>query len=539
MMKVPLNNLIIILIISMIPVLLPAQSGYTDYKSMFQKINSLEKEYPSLCSVRSLVKTAGGKDIMAITIGNGDRDNKPGIAVLGGIEGNHLIGRELALGFASELLKNSGSADIKQLLEKVTFYVFPEMSPDASEQFFSGVKYERTVNGRSTDDDRDFLTGEDPYEDLNNDGLITLMRISDPTGKYIENEDDKRIMSAADLSKGLKGAFSVYPEGIDNDKDGKFNEDGEGGVNFNSNLTFNYEEFGLNAGLHPVSEPETKALLDFLFSHFNIYATIAFGPQDNLGQPMKSPEKPSDERKVISILKSDETINKLVSDVYHELTGMKGAPVSNNNPGNFMEWSYFHYGRYSFSTPGWWIPSEKDKNNEVLFLRFAEENNITDAFVPWTEVLHPDFPDKKVEVGGIRPFVMNNPPADKLSDLVAKNYLFIIRMAEMHPELEITDVKIENAGENVFRLTLKVLNKGTFATCTQLGDRNMWTRIMRLSLETESGQNILSGRKVQRIQRLEGGQADEFSWLVMGKGTIKLTAGAINTGLITTSIRLN
>ena len=50
----------------------------------------------------------------------------------------------------------------------------------------------------------------------------------------------------------------------------------------------------LNAGLHPVSEPETKAVADFLFDRFNIYAVFTFGPQDNLGQPLKSSERADD-----------------------------------------------------------------------------------------------------------------------------------------------------------------------------------------------------------------------------------------------------
>ena len=105
----------------------------------------------------------------------------------------------------------------------------------------------------------------------------------------IQQEHILKVMKIKELwplrssQKGQKGAFRLYSEGIDNDKDGKFNEDGPGGVNFNRNLTYNYEEFGPNAGLHPVSEPESKALLDFLYYHFNIYATIAFGPQDTLG----------------------------------------------------------------------------------------------------------------------------------------------------------------------------------------------------------------------------------------------------------------
>jgi hypothetical protein len=108
----------------------------------------------------------------------------------------------------------------------------------------------------------------------------------------------------------------------------------------------------------------------------------------------------------------------------------------------------------------------------------------------------------------------------------------------MHPELEYLDQKVENAGENIFRVTLKVHNKGIFATCAEIGDINQFTRIMRVSLEPASGQSILSGQKVQRIQRLEGDKSIEYSWLISGKGTLKIKAGALNVGTIYTSLDL-
>ncbi len=54
--------------------------------------------------MRSLTKTAGGKDIWMITIGTQPASAKPAIAVVGGVEGHHLLGAELALGFAENLL---------------------------------------------------------------------------------------------------------------------------------------------------------------------------------------------------------------------------------------------------------------------------------------------------------------------------------------------------------------------------------------------------------------------------------------------------
>jgi len=544
-----------------------AQAQYNDHRTMMQKADALKKEYSVLCSVSSLAKSTGDHDVIVLTIGTGDSDNKPGIAVLGGIEGSHILGKELALGFAASLLKESASPEIKALLEKITFYVFPDVSPDATEQFFSALKYERNTNARSTDEDRDFVSDEDPFEDLNNDGFITLIRVFDPAGSFMECAEDKRVMTLADLSKGQTGSYFVYSEGTDNDKDGVFNEDGPGGVNFNRNLTFDYEEFGTNAGLHPVSEPETKAILDFLFDHFNIYATFAFSPQDNLGQQAQPERQPGSQdqasgedqpsapgqgtpssrgqrggmrqsRKITSVLKSDEIIVRLVSEKYREITGVKGAPPKRSTPGNFMDWSYYHYGRYSFSTPAWWFPVEKDKHREAAFLKYAEDNNMEDVFVPWTEIKHPDFPGKKTETGGIKPFVMTNPPADKLEELITKNYEFIIDIAAMHPELEFLDEKFENIGDDLFRVSVKVHNKGIFATCTEAGENNMWNRIMRISVDINKSQKFLSGNKVQSIPRLEGDCSAEFSWLILGKGPVKITAGAINTGIINTTLDL-
>jgi hypothetical protein len=562
-MKIPLKLFLLPVLMLTGIIQLTAQEQYSSFQTMSQKLSAMSREYPSLTTVKSLVKTDGGKEIFVITIGTGDKDNKPGIAVVGGIEGSHILGKELSLGFASSLLKESGSAEIKELLEKVTFYIFPDVSPDATEQYFSGLKYERNINSRPTDDDRDFKTGEDPFEDLNKDGFITMIRVADPSGTYIESKEDKRIMVPADLALGQTGKYIVVTEGIDNDKDGKFNEDGEGGVSFNRNFTFNYEEYGLNAGLHPVSEPESKAVADFLYDRFNIYTVFSFGPQDNLGQPMKASERPSTQpsvqplalpgqggpgsmgggrpqgdRKITAILKSDETINKLVSDKYHDITGVKGAPTSKTTPGNFMEWAYFHYGRYSFSTPAWWFATDKGKSPEAAFLKFAEKKKMKDVFVPWTEINDSDFPGKKAEAGGLKPFALINPPADTLGVLINKNYKFITAVAAMHPELEFLDIQTENAGENIYRITLKLHNKGIFATCAEAGDNNSWTRIMRLSLETGKSQSVLSGQKVQRVKRLEGDQSSEFSWLIMGKGAVKITAGAVNTGTVSANIEL-
>jgi hypothetical protein len=50
-------------------------------------------------------------------------------------------------------------------------------------------------------------------------------------------------MTMANKAKGEKGTHRILTEGTDNDKDGEFNEDGEGGIHFNKNLTYGYQYF--------------------------------------------------------------------------------------------------------------------------------------------------------------------------------------------------------------------------------------------------------------------------------------------------------
>jgi hypothetical protein len=61
---------------------------------------------------------------------------------------------------------------------------------------------------------------------------------------------------------------------------------------------------------------------------------------------------------------------------------------------------------------------------------------------------------------------------------------------------------------------------------------------MRITVEPSGNQDILSGIKVQRIPRLEGDNTEEFSWLISGKGLVKITAGALNVGAISRTFEL-
>ncbi|MFW5708455.1 MAG: M14 family zinc carboxypeptidase, partial [Bacteroidota bacterium] len=136
------NNHKIVLLIAYLVFLagnLPASNqqnqlnDYSDHQQMKENLEQLVRDHSDVASLQSLGRTAGDKDILLLTIGTGDTANKPALAVVGGISGDHLLGSELALQFAAKLLAQRQEPAIRHLLDSVVFYIFPDMSPDARE----------------------------------------------------------------------------------------------------------------------------------------------------------------------------------------------------------------------------------------------------------------------------------------------------------------------------------------------------------------------------------------------------------------------
>ncbi|MFT7150720.1 MAG: hypothetical protein ACI82Q_002589 [Nonlabens sp.] len=514
---------------------------YNNSSQLAQRLRGLASSSDA-ATLKSITKTAGGNDIWMLTLGTGDVDNKPAMVIVGGVEGAHLLGVEMATQFAEGILEDNLDA-----LENTTFYVFPNMSPDATAQYFAKLRYQRSGNGRQTDDDRDGSINEDPFEDLNGDGLVTWMRVEDATGDWITHPADDRVMIKADKEKGEKGMYKIFTEGMDNDKDGSFNEDGEGGVHFRKNFTFEYPYFVPGSGEHSVSEKENRAMLDLLYTKWNVYGVFTFGPGNNLSTPWKYNRGGASKRVVNSILDDDAKLNKFASDAYNDALKLKDAPASGQQGGDFLQWAYFHFGRLSLGTPGWWAPTvkgdstmtaNKDKNAEVNYLRWAEQENIQDYFVEWTAMTHPDFPNQKVEVGGIAPFKMLNPPIAMVGDVAKKNTDFIVDLADMQASVKLMNLKSESVGKGMTRITVDIYNAGTLPTHTQMGSRSRWIRPIRVEVKLSNGQEVISGRRIMTMSNIAGDDSQQISWLIKGKGSIEIEAGAPHAGTDNTTVNL-
>lgn len=515
-----------------------AQSAdYPTLTQVNQRMQQMAKN--SNATLTSLVKTAGGKDIWVLKVGTGALDEKPAIAVVGGVEGFHVLSTELAIQFAEKLVTEHADA-----LATTTFYIFPNMSPDAYEQYHAALKYERRGNATAVDHDRDGKAGDNGYTDLNGDGMITLMRVEDPTGEYIISTEDERVLDKADRSKGEAGKYLIFKESKDDDKDGNFAEDLTEGIAFNKSMTYKFPVFEPLAGDIPVSQLESRAVLDFLFEQWNIFAFVTFSPANNLSAPLKYNAGDAKKRVVASILEKDQAINAMVSGAYNELISQKAFQQTNQGtPGDFFQWAYFHFGRLSFSTPGYWTPEYKGadgkgkSNPEANYLAWADSLGQNDVYVPWAEIQHPDFPGKKVEVGGIKPFVMVNPPYDQVAKIAEEHTDFILKLATMQPKLEMLNIKTESLGNGLNRVSADLFNNSPIPTHSELGERSRWLRKVRVDLNV-SKDRIISGDKIMLIESIGAFEKVSLSWIVKGSGAVPIKAGAAHVGFVTANFKL-
>lgn len=388
-------------------------TGYQTYHQMTTNLKKLVNANKDLAKMESIGQTVKGRDIWLVTLA--DRrgtplQERPGLFLAANFEGDHLLGSQLSLLVIEYLIKNYPTdQSVKKALTESVVYVIPRVNPDAAEAMFGKVKIGRKTNTTPFDDDNDGLVDEDGPEDLNHDGLITVMRVRDTSGNYMIDPDEPRLLKKADPTKGESGSFKIYWEGIDNDGDGFINEDPPGGVDLNRNFQHEYPYYQKGAGRFMVSEKESRALMDWIIAHRNVAIVLTFGESDNLivstdskGQfssdnqidlfrfadesnaeanktgmfqtarqrfgrfdfmrfmrMRQAQQQPSSRRRRPSrkpqknVNKEDIEFFQTISKKYREITRLKVQPPVRPPRGTFFQYAYFQYGVPAFSTPGW------------------------------------------------------------------------------------------------------------------------------------------------------------------------------------------
>jgi hypothetical protein len=444
-------------------------------------------KYPGLVDLYEVGKSYEGRPILQMTITNkktGKDTDKPAAFFEGGRHSGEVTGTESALWLAKYLIENYGKdPEITHLLDTKTIYIKPINNPDGHNLYMNTAQSNRSTV-RPEDSDGDGLLDEDPPDDIDGNGIILTMRWKDEKkGTFIPDPKDSsgRIMKRVPAGKGI---YLTSSEGIDNDGDGKVNEDGIGGLDLHRNYPENWrpeeEATGRGntqggAGEYPLSETETRAVVLFLLTHPNVYVVNSM--DTSVPMHLRPPSTSASEERMfpedLSWYKTFDEIGKKTTgyakagDVYKDYGN--GSPLFGHGP----DFGYWQFGAIWYGDEIWNGARNKDYNGDGVIdqldmIRWDDEENDSLGFVKWKPVKHPVYGD--VEIGGFNPkFFLQNPPAKHLESWAGKEALFNLEMIKSLPELawesiEVKKVKSYKTDSADYQLKISYKNLGKLPT---------------------------------------------------------------------------
>ena len=552
--------------------------NYYTYEMVVEAVKALNKAYPHLTKLDMVGKSEEGRKIYALTVNNpktGKELDKPGIYVDGNIHGNEIQAGEVALYLLNYLLINYGKNDeITKLVDKKCFYVIPVVNVDGRVHFFEDAN--TPSSNRSLripkDDDRDGLVDEDFPDDLDGDGNICTMRKRDPFGEFKTDPEDPRLMIR--VKPGKKGEWTILgQEGIDNDGDGKINEDSEGYVDGNRNWGYDWapEYVQQGAGDYPFSGTGIKAIGKYIRKRPNICMVWAFHNSGGLfvrGPSTKGQGAyPQQDVAVYDYL--GEQSERIIPG-YRYIIGWKDMYATY---GEFSEWMFMINGAYGFVGELFQGTSEtfksikeakktKPKTEEEMFfggsnefererLKFNDHLAQGELFKPWKPYKHPTYGD--IEIGGWIKMSSRLPAPFMLKDMVHRNAAAIIFSAKHTPEVSLDVFEIKKAGKNLYRIRTRLHNSKAIPTMSFHAQK---VKLYAQDMLTVSGKNIkvTAGGKLTNIYRnqvvykkfrpelqfltIHGFGKVEHQFLISGKGKVTIKYQSRHAGKIEKTITL-
>ncbi len=529
---------------------------YYTYEEVVEALKALHAAYPNLTNLEVIGQSEENRDIYALTIHNkntGEERNKPGVYLDGNIHGNEIQAGEVCLYYANMLLTKYGENNrITKVVDRNVHYIIPVVNVDGRCHFFTDGNTPSTNRSIRIpkDDDKDGLFDEDAPDDLDGDGNICQMRIKDSNGKYKADPEDPRIMLP--VKPGEKGEYTLLGyEGIDNDNDGKFNEDAEGYVDPNRNWGYDwmppYVQSG--AGNFPLSGVGLKSINDFIASKPNIIVGYAF--HNTGGMWLRAPAAAT-----TKLFASDVASFDAVGKEAIKITpGYVYTPSFELYPtyGDFTSHLFFNYGAYGFVGELFMRNQEtyvedKKRNkteNELEMLiesssagKYRQRLDFNDKVVQgelykeWAAFNHPTYGD--IEIGGWIKMSSRLPHVFMLQDLVHRNASVVFLSAENTPEVKMQVFEQTPLNKQLHRVRLRIENTSGISTMTAQAVKD---KLYTQDHVIVKGGKVVAGGKITNLRlnevnykahkpevqfcALPGYTIAEYEFIIEGKGDIR------------------
>jgi murein tripeptide amidase MpaA len=547
---------------------------YYRYDELTRILHAFAEEYPHLVRIESIGKSYEGRDIWLLTVTNfatGPAEEKPALWVDGNIHASEVSPSSACLYLLHRLTREYGSHEkITRCLDTRAFYVCPRVNPDGAEWALADKP---KIIRSST---RPYPYDEDPIgglvtEDIDGDGRMLMMRIPDPNGNWKKHPDEPRLMIRRDPDEVGGEYYRILPEG-------RFDEPFDPAIltiqpqkegldlnrNFPAHWRQEYEQDG--AGPYPTSEPEVRAIVDFIAKHPNITSGVTFHTWSGvLLRPYS--HQPDDAFPAEDLwtyqkigAKGTEITGYPNISVYHDFKYHPKEYIS----GVFDDWMYDHMGVFAW-TVEIWSPQRQAGITDYKFIDWYREHPVEDdlkllkwsdevlggrGYVDWYPFEHPQL--GKVELGGWDMlYAWRNPPPEFLEQEVALFPDWLVWHLLISPKLAVYEATVEPLGDALYKVRLVVQNTGWLPTyITKKALEKKLVRGVIAEIELPDGATLQLGKPREELGQLEGRaykpsaanvwNADptddraKVEWVVHAPqgGTVRLTARHERAGVV-------
>ncbi len=558
----------------------PRFDQFYRYPELTRLLQDYAAAAPMLVALRSIGKSHEGRDIWLVAVTNqasGADTDKPAIWVDGNIHAAELTASTACLYWLHQLVSTYGSDDaVRQLLDTRVVYIVPRLNPDGAELALADRPRHIRSSTRRYPYDEEPVSGL-TVEDVDGDGRILNMRVADPHGSWKKHADEPRLMVPREPGEYGGEYFRIVPEGTLQQYDGvkiTANPDPEGldlNRNFPANWRQEFEQGG--AGPYPTSEPEVRAMVDFLVQHPNIGAAISFHTHSGvILRPMGS--KSDDD-----MTPEDLWVYKRLSELGTRLTGYPTVSIWHDfkyHPKQVVsgtqDWVYEHLGALFWTVEIWapnkeagitdykWIDWYRDHpvEDDLKLLKWSDEHCGGQAHVDWYAFNHPQL--GAVELGGWdRMNYWRNPPPALREREAARFPAWLLQLGLTLPRLEVLRTEVRSLGADTWRVRFAVANAGylpSYVSKRALERKTARGTVFRIHLPP--GVQLVSGLEREVGAHLEGHApkamlqafmpnreitADRAvaEWVVRGpRGTaLALSATADRAGTVRTEVTLD
>lgn len=500
---------------------------YSDYAEMESYLYSYAEEYPDMVRLSVLAVTEGNRNIYLLEVTDNVNDaaseEKPGYYIQASQHSSEPAGLYCVLHLMQTLL-----IEKPDILKKVIFYIIPRVNPDGVEV---NLLYNATTRSKNAVDPRR-VENVIACKDMDGDGLVLNMRIRNPLGDY--KEIAPGIMAPREPGETEGDFYDLYVEGEVQNPNGLPLDYNHRMYDFNRCYPYNWKP-GINNAEYPARHTESRAVMEFLVTHPNIFAGVDYhnGPNAILRSPMCDDSL---------IPKQDLKLINRVGEMAAEITG-------------FPLIQEYHYGGYCFVRSGnsndfaynilgithYVIELGNSINdigmNTVDYLNegrddswygpriqaFNEKEGNQKVFYDFKPFHHPQLGD--VEIGGARmgSAYQQNPRVHR--EISPKTTEFMLKHAEMRPILVTGNTECLPLGNNLYRIRSQIKNMGLVGTKIMKVDSYNAAFPVHISLEA-SGLEILSRPNTYEIDSLDPLESTYVEWFVKvpSDSTLILTA---------------